>query len=172
MHTPQMPDYRRNRIPGRTFFFTVNLLDRRSNLMVANIDAARCASPSARPRTFSHRRLGRPPQPQALSVDIAARRCRFSGSVASDQDRIGEIAADRRAAIIGHNQPWRTRQFGSGRTGNTRSAMIATSRLTWTRRISTQSYTVSWRTRRIGRIRRFIGASAAGYILPVEGQQR
>ena len=36
-----MPDYRRNRVPGGTFFFTVNLLDRRSNLLVANIDALR-----------------------------------------------------------------------------------------------------------------------------------
>jgi len=43
-----MPDYRRNRIPGATYFFTVNLLDRRSDLLVAHIDAyappcARCA---------------------------------------------------------------------------------------------------------------------------------
>jgi putative transposase len=37
-----MPDYRRNRVPGGTFFFTVNLLDRRSNLLVANI-STRCA---------------------------------------------------------------------------------------------------------------------------------
>jgi putative transposase len=34
-----MPDYRRNRVPGGTFFFTVNLLDRRSNLLVRHIDA-------------------------------------------------------------------------------------------------------------------------------------
>jgi putative transposase len=33
-----MPDYRRNRVPGGTFFFTVNLLDRRSDL-VTQIDA-------------------------------------------------------------------------------------------------------------------------------------
>jgi DNA invertase Pin-like site-specific DNA recombinase len=43
MHTPQIPDYRRNRVPGGTFFFTVNLLDRRSNLLVTNIDALRDA---------------------------------------------------------------------------------------------------------------------------------
>jgi putative transposase len=36
-----MPNYRRNRVPGGTFFFTVNLLDRRSNLLVAHIDALR-----------------------------------------------------------------------------------------------------------------------------------
>ena len=34
-----MPDYRRNRVPGGTFFFTVNLLDRRSDLLVTQIQA-------------------------------------------------------------------------------------------------------------------------------------
>jgi putative transposase len=36
-----MPDYRRNRVPGATYFFTVNLLDRRSDLLVTHIDALR-----------------------------------------------------------------------------------------------------------------------------------
>ena len=43
-----MPDYRRNRVPGGTFLFTVNLLDRRSDLLVTQIDALqdaiRCGS--------------------------------------------------------------------------------------------------------------------------------
>jgi putative transposase len=38
-----MPDYRRNRVPGGTFFFTVNLLDRRSNFLVRHIEALRAA---------------------------------------------------------------------------------------------------------------------------------
>ena len=38
-----MPDYRRNRVPGGSFFFTVNLLDRRSDLLVTRIDALRDA---------------------------------------------------------------------------------------------------------------------------------
>src|SRR5215469_17588830 len=38
-----MPDYRRRRVPGGTYFFTVNLLDRRSDLLVAHIDALRDA---------------------------------------------------------------------------------------------------------------------------------
>jgi hypothetical protein len=33
-----MPDYRRDRIPGGTFFFTVNLLDWRSSLLTAHLD--------------------------------------------------------------------------------------------------------------------------------------
>ncbi len=32
-----MPDYRRNRVPGGTYFFTVNLLDRSSSLLVEHI---------------------------------------------------------------------------------------------------------------------------------------
>jgi hypothetical protein len=56
--------------------------------------------------------------------------------------------------------------FGSGDIGSTRSAMIETLRLTWITSISTRSSTVWWRTRRIGRIRHFIGAPPAGYILP------
>ena len=80
-----------NRVPSGTFFDTVNLLDPRSNLLVA---------------------------------------------------RIAE---------------------------STRSAMIAASRFTWTTRISTQSSTVSWRTRWIGRIRCFVGALTSGCILPGGG---
>jgi putative transposase len=34
-----MPGYRRNRVSGGTLFFTVNLLDRRPNLLVRYIDA-------------------------------------------------------------------------------------------------------------------------------------
>jgi putative transposase len=49
-----MPDYRRNRVPGGTFFFTVNLLDRRSNLLVARIDALRNAVRQVRARAPFH----------------------------------------------------------------------------------------------------------------------
>ena len=38
-----MPDYRRCRIPGGTYFFTVNLLERRSDLLVRHIAALRGA---------------------------------------------------------------------------------------------------------------------------------
>lgn len=38
-----MPDYRRNRVAGGCYFFTVNLLDRRSDLLVTEIGALRDA---------------------------------------------------------------------------------------------------------------------------------
>jgi putative transposase len=49
-----MPDYRRNRVPGGTFFFTVNLLDRRSDLLVTQIDALRGAVRQVRARAPFH----------------------------------------------------------------------------------------------------------------------
>lgn len=36
-----MPDYRRYRVPGGTYFFTVNLLERRLDTLVRQVDALR-----------------------------------------------------------------------------------------------------------------------------------
>jgi putative transposase len=49
-----MPDYRRNRVPGGTYFFTVNLLERRSRLLVEHIDAFREAVRQVRARKPFH----------------------------------------------------------------------------------------------------------------------
>ena len=46
-----MPNYRRIKTPGGTFFFTVNLLDRRKNLLVEHVDILRAAF-----RLAKHRR--------------------------------------------------------------------------------------------------------------------
>ena len=43
-----MPDYRRNRVAGGSYFFTVNLRDRRSDLLVAEMGALRDAVRAAR----------------------------------------------------------------------------------------------------------------------------
>ncbi len=45
-----MPEYRRNRVPGGTFFFTANLLDRRSDLLVRHVNVLREAVRRARLR--------------------------------------------------------------------------------------------------------------------------
>jgi hypothetical protein len=125
-----MPDYRRNRVPGGTFFFTVNLLDRHSDLLVTQIDALRNAvSAGAPPRRFPHRRPGRASRPHALPVDPAGRRCRLSRSLARDQDRILEINAYQQTAVTRHGQSGRTRHlaaavlgaFGPRRSGLRRS---------------------------------------------------
>src|SRR5208283_291942 len=49
-----MPDYRRNRVPGASYFFTVNLLDRRSHLLVTQIEALRDAVLHARAKSPFH----------------------------------------------------------------------------------------------------------------------
>jgi putative transposase len=49
-----MPNYRRNRVPGGTYFFTVNLHDRRSDLLVVQIDALREAVRQARTKAPFH----------------------------------------------------------------------------------------------------------------------
>ncbi len=36
-----MPDYRRYRVPGGTYFFTINLLERRSDLLIRHTEALR-----------------------------------------------------------------------------------------------------------------------------------
>src|SRR5207248_2670193 len=110
-----MPDYRRNRIPGGTFFFTVNLLDRRSNLLVARIDALRDALLQARARAPFHidawvvlpdhmRCLWTLPQGDA----------NFPGRWRAIKTASAKIVAHWRAAITGHDQPWRTRHLAAG----------------------------------------------------------
>ncbi len=49
-----MPDYRRNQVPGGTYFFTANLLNRASDLLVARIDALRAAVSTARAHAPFH----------------------------------------------------------------------------------------------------------------------
>ena len=49
-----MSNYRRNRVEGGSYFFTVNLQDRRSDLLVAEIEALRGAVRAARARHPFH----------------------------------------------------------------------------------------------------------------------
>jgi putative transposase len=49
-----MPNYRRNRIEGGSYFFTVTLQDRRSDLLVTEIEALRSAVNAARARYPFH----------------------------------------------------------------------------------------------------------------------
>jgi hypothetical protein len=49
-HRAGMSHHRRNRVPGGTFFFTVNLRDRRSDLLVTQIDLLRGAVRRVRAR--------------------------------------------------------------------------------------------------------------------------
>jgi hypothetical protein len=113
-----MPDYRRNRVPGGTFFFTVNLLDRRSNLLVARIDALRDAVRQVRARAPFHidAWVVLPDHMHCLWT-LPEGDAKFSQPVAGDQDRVCKIVARRRAAITGDDQPWRTRHLAAAVLG-------------------------------------------------------
>ncbi len=49
-----MPDYRRYRVPGGTYFFTINLLERRADLLVRHIEALREAVKRTRAERSFH----------------------------------------------------------------------------------------------------------------------
>lgn len=49
-----MPDYRRCRVPGGTYFFTVNLLERRRDLLVRHVEALRSTVRETRRRMPFH----------------------------------------------------------------------------------------------------------------------
>jgi putative transposase len=68
-----MPDYRRNRVAGGTYFFTVNLLERRLSLLTDHIDALRAAVRLVRARRpFYIDGWGSVTRPSALHLDVAA----------------------------------------------------------------------------------------------------
>ena len=89
-----MVHYRRSLVPGGTFFFTVNLLDRRSDLLLtqipASVDAVRQVRFHAPFRIDAWVVL---PDHMQLPVDLTGRRCRLPRSLARDQDGILESFA-------------------------------------------------------------------------------
>ena len=100
-----MPDYRRNRVPGGTYFFTVNLLDRRSDLLVKQTDILRDAVRRARARAPFHIDAWAVlPDHMHCLWTLPPGRCRFPRAVARNQNRLCEMFACRRATIIGDDQ--------------------------------------------------------------------
>ena len=90
-----MPHYRRNRVPGGTYFFTVNLLDRRSTLLVSRIDALRAAVRQVRARAPFHIDAWVVLPGHMHCLWFAAWRFRLPRSLAGDQDRVLESLARR-----------------------------------------------------------------------------
>jgi putative transposase len=52
-----MPDYRRYRVPGGTYFFTINWLARRADLLTRHIESLRETSVACAARTKSFVRM-------------------------------------------------------------------------------------------------------------------
>ena len=118
-----MPDYRRNRVPGGTYLFTVNLLDRSSRLLTEHIDLLRKAvrdTPPAR-RSIS----------DAWAVLPEHMQCVWT-LPGGDADHSGRWRAVEKAFSKGSSResdarlsgaPGASVASGSGGSGNTPSAM-------------------------------------------------
>ena len=113
-----MPDYRRNRVPGGTFFFTVNLRHRRAGLLVARIDALREAVRQARARAPFHidAWVVLPDHMHCLWT-LPEGDADFPGRLVGYQDRVLEIRARGRTAVIGHAKQGRTRHLAASVLG-------------------------------------------------------
>lgn len=128
-----MTNYRRNRVAGGSYFFTVNLADRASSLLVDHIGLLREAIRDTRER--------HPFTIDAMVVlpDHLHAACRAMKIVP-------------KAACTKANAA-----FGSDVIGNTPFAMISIFHVTWITFTSIRSNTAVSRACKIGRIRRFIG---------------
>ncbi len=106
-----MPNYRRNRVEGGSYFFTVNLRDRRSDLLVAEIDALRSAVRAARARypfhidawtvlpDHMHCLWTLPPDDFDFPVRWQTIKAMFSRSVPGVEDRRASLVRKREAGI-------------------------------------------------------------------------
>jgi len=109
-----MPDYRRNRVPGGTFFFTVNPLDRCSDLLVTRIDALR--DPIRRVRSCTPSHIGAwavLPDHMHYLWTLPEGDANFPGRWHAIKIAFSKILAHRRTTITGHEQPWRTRHLAA-----------------------------------------------------------
>ena len=151
-----MPDYRRNRVPGGTYFFTANLLDRRSGLLVTHIAALRSAVQGTRTRApfhidawvvlpdHMHCVWTLPAGDGDYSGRWQALKKAFTKSIPATEQR-SMVQARRGERGIWQRRFWE----------HTLSGMTGTTRTTWITSTSTQSSTRLTRIRRIGRSRRF-----------------
>ena len=106
-----MPHYRRNRVDGGSYFFTVNLHDRRSGLLVAEIGVLRNAVRAARARypfhidawvvlpDHMHCLWTLPPGDHDFPVRWQTIKAMFSRSVPRAEDRRASLVRKREAGI-------------------------------------------------------------------------
>ena len=148
-----MPNYRRNWVEGGCFFFTVNLLDRRSDLLVAEIGALRSAVRAALCAILFMSMPGW----CCRTICTACGRCR---------PVIWIFRFDGGRSRLGSHGPWGGRVsdahrwsasaravFGNGDIGSIRSAVSGILRLIWIISISIRSGMGWWHIPPIGRFR-------------------
>ncbi len=113
-----MTDYRRNRVPGGTFFFTANLLDGGSHLLVTQIDALRDAVRQVRayPPFRMDAWVVLPDHMHCLWT-LPEGDADFPSRWRAIKTAFCKIFARERTPIIGHDQPWRTRHLAAAVLG-------------------------------------------------------
>jgi REP element-mobilizing transposase RayT len=127
---PGMPDYRRNRVPRGTFFFTVKLRDPRSDLLVRQIDILCDAVRRVRART--------PFRIDGWVVLPDHMHCLWT-LPQGDADFSGRWRAIKTAFVkCLPTGEARSPVIGSGGIGSTPYATLGILRLTWTTRIPTR----------------------------------
>ena len=94
-----MADYRRNRVPAGTYFFTVNLLERKARVLVDEIEALRAAVRKVRAARSFHIDCWVVLPDHKHCMDIAAGLHRLPVPLESDQDHTFEIDAEDRAVV-------------------------------------------------------------------------
>lgn len=144
-----MPDYRRFRVPGGNYFFTVNLLERYPNdLLVRHVDILRSVVRRVREKRPFHAT----PRSYCRTTCMAYGPCRRATTISP----IGGGSSNRsfprhRRAPNGAPRcglPVANEESGSGVFGKMPSAMTRTTRRTWTTAISIRSnmgLSLTWR---------------------------
>lgn len=128
-----MTDCRRNRVPGGTYFFTVNLYDRRSTLLLKNIDVLREAVGGVKTNAPFHidAWMVLPDHLHCLwtlpegDVDFSARWQAIKTAFSKKMPQ-GEFRSAIRRGTEGNVE------FGSGGSGSTPSAMSGITPRIWT----------------------------------------
>jgi REP element-mobilizing transposase RayT len=157
-----MVAYRRNFVPGGTYFFTVTLTDRRSFVLVDHVDALGESFRAARrERPFTVDAIVVLPDHLHAIFTLPAGDANFSGR----WQRIKGHFSSHMIAAAAHSEPIGTGNMRSGKdgSGSTPSATTKTTRVTSTTFISIRSSTVWYRVSATGRIRRFIATSGREY---------
>ena len=106
-----MTRYRRNFVPGGSFFFTVNLAERRLRLLTEHIDLLRKSFRITRARHPFDRGGRRSSRSSPRHLDVAGRQCRLRHALAIDQSDVYARAATRRTDFSQSRCKERTRDL-------------------------------------------------------------
>jgi REP element-mobilizing transposase RayT len=168
-----MPDYRRNRVVGGPYFFTLALADRRSDLLAREVGALRASVSRARVLyPFSiDTWVVLPEHPHAVWT-LPAGDCDFSTRWTLIKRGFSARIAKGETRALPPGLPKKSVGFGSGGFGSPRSVMRRILRDMWIMSISTRSSMDVSATPAIGRFHHFGARLRVGITRPIGGERR